>query len=465
MNLEFFHHGNESNDDAAPGQNFTRDLTENLLKKMVERHAVIGVIGLGYVGLPFALSSAKAGFRTIGIDTNNVRVDALRSGRSFLSHIETSTVAAVRKKLQVYGDYASLRLADVIVICVPTPITTNCTPDLSAVEEAADALGGQLRRGQLVILTSTSFPGTTEKIVGTILEKRSGLKVGRDFLLAFSPEREDPGNSRFTAQQVPRVVGGADEVSVNAAEALFNSLGVPTVRVSSTQTAEAVKLLENTFRAVNIAFVNELKTVFGRMDIDIWEVIAAAQTKPFGYMPFFPGPGVGGHCIAADPYYLIWRAREFHVSTRLTEMACDINRLMPEFVINGLIRALDTRLNRGLSGAQILIVGVAYKRNVDDVRDSPALRIMQLLEERGAVASFQDPLVPVLPSYDEYQELAGRAAVVASDLDYATYDSIVIVTDHDTIDYIKMEQNSPLLIDTRNAFERRGISTRKVVKL
>lgn len=464
MNLEFSHKNRESAASLISEDESGGDPVQALSKKLQARRAIIGVIGLGYVGLPLALTSTDAGFETIGVDLDESRVGALRAGDSFLSHIDGAAIGKTRGRLQVHSVYAPLSRADVVVICVPTPITSNCAPDLGPIEQATQELSTQLRPGQLVILASTSFPGTTEEIVGAILQQ-SGLQLGRDFFLAFSPEREDPGSKKFTAQQVPRVVGGTDQDSLELAEAFFGALAIPTVRVSSAQTAEAVKLLENTFRAVNIAFVNELKTVFSSMGIDIWEVIRAAQTKPFGYMPFFPGPGVGGHCIAADPYYLIWRAREFHVSTRLTEMACDINRLMPERVISGLIQALDCASKRGLNGAEILVVGVAYKPNIGDVRDSPALRIIQLLERRGATVSYQDPLVPVLPDFDEYAALAGRTSLPAIGVNYENFDCIIVVTDHDAFDYSRIAESGRLLIDTRNAFERRGISSQKLVKL
>jgi UDP-N-acetyl-D-glucosamine dehydrogenase len=439
-------------------------LADALVGKLEAREAVIGVVGLGYVGLPLALDCAQSGFRTIGIDLDEARVAAIREGRSFLSYIDDKALSDVRDSLEAYTGSTALAAADVVLICVPTPVTGNCAPDLGAVRAAARGARDNLRRGQLVVLVSTSFPGTTSSVVGAILEE-SGLRAGEDFLLAFAPEREDPGNTEFPARRVPRVVGSDAPQGLRAVEAFFAAIGTPTVAVSSSETAEAVKLLENTFRAVNIALVNELKIAFGRMGIDIWEVIRAAQTKPFGFMPFFPGPGVGGHCIAADPYYLVWRAREFHVSTRLTEMACDINRLMPDQVIYGLIEALDTVVGRGLRGARVLVVGVAYKRNIGDARDSPALRIMQLLEERGAEVCFEDPHVPVLPDIDGYAAFAGRCAVMPRSTDYADYDCVAIIADHDEIDYAAIAQHGRLIVDTRNAFQRRGLPLSKVVKL
>jgi len=342
------------------------------------------------------------------------------------------------------------------MICVPTPLTRHCEPDLSFVVSTAETIAAHLRAGQLVILESTTYPTTTRDVVRPILEK-GGLRAEQDFYLAYSPEREDPGNQTFSTARIPKVVGGLSPVSLALAKSLYESFVVSVVSVSSAETAEAVKLTENIFRAVNIALVNELKVIYSAMGIDVWEVIEAAKTKPFGFMPFYPGPGLGGHCIPIDPFYLTWKAREFGIATRFIELAGQINTAMPDYVVSELALRLDQAQQRGLNGANILILGLAYKRNVDDLRESPALRLMQRLERRGAVVSFFDPYIPLVPVTRDYGGLAGRRSIGWDPTRIGAFDAVLIATDHDGVDYAALAACARLIIDTRNACGRAGI--------
>ena len=428
------------------------------------RKAVLGVVGMGYVGLPLALAAAAAKYRVIGFDIDPKKVDRINSGNSYLKHIGSEQIARAvnEKKLRATADFQETNAVDAVIICVPTPLTANREPDLSFVERTAEAIVPYLRKGQLVVLESTTWPGTTAEIVKPILE-RTGLKSGKDFYLAFSPEREDPGNADFSTQTIPKVVGGDDANSRRLVTALYSSIMNRIVAVSSTKTAEAVKLTENIFRAVNIALVNELKVVYDAMGIDVWEVIEAAKTKPFGFTPFYPGPGLGGHCIPIDPFYLTWKAREYEISTRFIELAGEINTQMPRYVVDKLARAIDHRIGRGLSNSKILIVGIAYKKNVDDIRESPALKLIELIEARGASVDFYDPYVPLIPKSREHARLAGRPGIIWSESILNQYDAVVIATDHDAVDYRKLCQVASLIIDTRNACERAGCSGANVV--
>ena len=359
----------------------TADLVDELYRS---RRATIGIVGLGYVGMPLALAAWTAGFRILGYDSDSAKVEAINGGRSYIKHIASSEVAAaVRdKRLRATSKFAELSEANAVIICVPTPLTAHREPDLSYVADTARAMAPHLREGQLIVLESTTWPGTTVEVVKPILEE-SGLKSGEDFYLAFSPEREDPGNPNFSTKSIPKIVGGDDPVALRLASSMYGAIVAGIIPVSSTQVAEAVKLTENIFRAVNIALVNELKMVYGAMGIDVWEVIEAAKSKPFGYMPFYPGPGLGGHCIPIDPFYLTWKAREFDISTRFIELAGEINTSMPRYVVDKVAQALNTHFGRGLRGARILIVGVAYKKNVEDIRESPAFKLMELIEASG----------------------------------------------------------------------------------
>src|SRR6516162_2972616 len=346
--------------------------TSDLESLYREKRATIGIIGLGYVGMPLAVAAWTAGFRVLGFDVDREKVDSINAGKSYLKHIPGEAVAAAVKadRLHATANVADLNRADAIVICVPTPLTAHREPDLTYVEDTADAIAPHLRRGQLIVLESTTWPGTTIEVIKPILE-RNGLKSGRDFYLAFSPEREDPGNQDFSTKSIPKVVGGDDPMALRLASAMYGAIVSRTIPVSSTKVAEAVKLTENIFRAVNIALVNELKMIYDAMGIDVWEVIEAAKSKPFGYMPFYPGPGLGGHCIPIDPFYLTWAARHVGITTRFIELAGQINSSMPQHVVNEVARAIDAATGKGLRGARILIMGVAYKKNVADTRESP----------------------------------------------------------------------------------------------
>jgi UDP-N-acetyl-D-glucosamine dehydrogenase len=429
-----------------------------LSQRIADRTAIAGVIGLGYVGLPLAVAIARAGFRTIGFDIDPAKPELLRSGMSYIDAIKSEELICLVSKgrLDASTDFTKLAALDIIVICVPTPLTRNREPDLSFVETTARTIGKYLRRGQLIILESTSWPGTTEEIVKPILEA-AGLHSETDFFLAYSPEREDPGNSRFTTATIPKIVAGQGSHSAALVRAFYSSVVEKVIAVSSTTTAEAVKITENIFRAVNIALVNELKTIFDAMNIDIWEVIEAAKTKPFGYMPFYPGPGLGGHCIPIDPFYLTWKAREFGIGTRLVELAGEINVAMPKYVVGKLEEALDGRQRVSLGSSRILIVGLAYKKNVSDIRESPALEIMELLEKRGATVDYLDPHVPVVPFTREYPKFAGRRAVNASSR-FESYHAVLICTDHDSVDYATIVNSARLVVDTRNIVAKVGLA-------
>lgn len=437
----------------------------DLLRRIEARDAIVGVIGLGYVGLPLALATIRAGHRVIGFDIDAPKVAGLNGGRSPLRHIGDAALgdAIAAGDFQATTDFDRLEEADILLICVPTPLDRHREPDLSFVEGTARAIARRLRSGQMVVLESTTWPGTTLELVKPILEE-TGLRSGLDFLLAYSPEREDPGNAVFTTSAIPKVVGGDGRVALDLACAFYAGIVSRVVPVSSAATAEAVKLTENIFRAVNIALVNELKTIYDAMGIDVWEVIEAASTKPFGYMPFQPGPGLGGHCIPIDPFYLTWKAREFGVNTRFIELAGEVNTLMPRLVVEKLAQALDRQARRGLNGARILLLGMAYKRNVDDLRESPSLVLTRLLEARGARVDYHDPHVPEVPRTREHPELAGRRSVPADAESVARYDAVLVATDHDAVDHAAIARAARLVVDTRNACARAGVHGPHIVK-
>lgn len=424
----------------------------------------IGVIGLGYVGLPICLAAVEAGLEVIGFDIDTAKPEVLLRGESYLKHIPGASVraAVATGRFRAVSDFSVLAQVDAIMICVPTPLTPHLDPDLSYVVQTAETIARYLRPGQIVILESTTYPGTTSDVIRPILEK-TGLMVGSDVLLAFSPEREDPGNARFSSATIPKIVGADDDLSLAAVTAIYQAFVTHTVQVSSSRAAEAVKLTENIFRAVNIALVNELKLVYEPMGIDVWEVIDAAKTKPFGFMPFYPGPGLGGHCIPIDPFYLTWKAREYGIATRFIELAGQINSSMPQYVTNRLAMALDMQCGRGLNGARILVMGVAYKKNIDDMRESPSLKLIELVEARGAQADFYDPFVPVIPPTREHAALTGRKSVPWSQSLSAGYDAVLIVTDHDDVDYQAVVEHAALVVDTRNACRRNGVHSPKIV--
>lgn len=427
-------------------------LGEELLGRIKSRRASVGIIGLGYVGLPLGLTFAAKNFRVLGFDIDPQKVAAINEGRSYIKHIAAEDVrqAVSTSCLAATTEYSRLSEADAVILCVPTPLTRNREPDLSFVSETAEALVPHLRSGQLIVLESTTYPGTTRELLIPILEK-SGLKSGIDIFVAFSPEREDPGNPTHSTRSIPKVVGGDGETALEIARTLYGEVVTAVVPVSSTDTAEAVKLTENIFRSVNIALVNELKVVFAAMGIDVWEVIEAAKSKPFGFMPFYPGPGLGGHCIPIDPFYLTWKAREYGLSTRFIELAGEVNTAMPRHVVGQLADALNSRASRSMNGAKILILGIAYKRNVDDIRESPALRIIETLESYGATTGFYDPFISVIPMTREHARLAGRRGVELKKDVLSAFDAVMIVTDHDGVDYGAVVEGSRIVIDTRNA--------------
>lgn len=436
-----------------------------LAQRIRDRSAIVGVIGLGYVGLPLAAAFARGGFNTIGFDVDEEKKFAVHAGKSYIGAVRSDELGQLVRdgKLSATTDFSKLAECDAIAICVPTPLTRHREPDLCFVENSAREISKRLRRGQIVVLESTTWPGTTEEVVKPILES-GGLKSGSDFYLGFSPEREDPGNADFTTTTTPKVVAGDGEAASLLVRDLYSAVVNKTVVVSSPATAEAVKLTENIFRAVNIALVNELKVVYDAMGIDIWEVIEAAKTKPFGFMPFYPGPGLGGHCIPIDPFYLTWKAREYDLSTRFIELAGEINVSMPRFVISKLEKALDRHQSASLGSSKVLIVGLAYKKNISDIRESPALKLIELLESRGVVVDFYDPYVPEIPNTREHAELAGRRSVVESESVYARYNAVLICTDHDNIDYQAIRNSAQLVVDTRNVMERLGFRSERVVK-
>ena len=424
----------------------------------------VGIIGCGYVGLPLALRFAEAGHRVTGFDTDPTKVNLLNAGKSYIQHIQQTKIQQFvnSRHFAATTDFTRLKEVDAILICVPTPLDDRREPDLSFVEQTTAAIQPNLQRGQLVVLESTTYPGTTEELVLPILEK-SGLRcpiatgpenenLACEFFLAFSPEREDPGNKQYGLAQIPKVVGGLNPPSSRAAVALYAQVVSRVIPVSSTRAAEMAKLLENIFRSVNIALVNELKMLCLRMNIDIWEVIDAAATKPFGFMPFYPGPGLGGHCIPIDPYYLSWKAREFDFSTRFIELAGEVNTAMPYHVVDAIAAALNNH-KKSLNGSKLLILGMSYKKDVDDLRESPTLKIMQLLQQRGAAFDYNDPYFPHLHkmrhyNFEELKSVPLNAQTVAS------YDAVVISTDHSTYDFGAIVDAAKLVIDTRNATRR-----------
>lgn len=412
--------------------------------------AKVGIVGLGYVGLPLVQAFVSAGFRAIGFDVDQHKVDQLLAGQSYIKHVPPSWISQWinEQRFEPTADMRRLAEADAVLICVPTPLSESRDPDLSYVESTAQMIAAVLRPGQLVVLESTTYPGTTRDVVLPILAQ-SGLKVGQDFFLAYSPEREDPGNPNYTASGIPKVVGGIDSASLELALSLYAQAVVKTVPVSSCEVAEACKILENTYRSVNIAMVNELKVLFDRLDIDIWEVIDAAKTKPFGFQAFYPGPGLGGHCIPIDPFYLSWVARKLETPTRFIELAGEINHSMPHYVVARVTEALND-VGRPVRGSRIGILGVAYKKDVDDPRESPSFKLMELLEARGAVISYNDPYIPTLPTMRHYQ--VPRLASEPLTADYlASLDCVLIATDHSAYDYEFIVKYSRSIVDTRNA--------------
>jgi UDP-N-acetyl-D-glucosamine dehydrogenase len=424
---------------------------EASLKKAIDdRSAKIGIIGLGYVGLPLIRAFIAAGYRTLGYDVDQSKVDSLLAGKSYIGHISSQWIAEIvgDGTLEPTADMSRLAEADALLICVPTPLSDSRDPDLFYVESTTRSIAETLRPGQLVVLESTTYPGTTRDVMLPILA-RSGLTVGEDFFLAYSPEREDPGNPDFSADGIPKVVGGLEPASGRLAEALYSRAVVRTVPVTSCEAAEACKILENTYRSVNIAMVNELKVLFDRLGIDVWEVINAAKTKPFGFQAFYPGPGLGGHCIPIDPFYLSWVARRHGMNTRFIELAGEINTSMPQYVIHKVADALN-EFAKPVRGSKICVLGVAYKKDVDDPRESPSFELMKLLLSAGAALTYNDPHVPTLPSMRHYDLPAMSSSELTPDF-LAAQDCVLIATDHSAYDYTFLVKHSPLVVDTRNA--------------
>ena len=430
-----------------------------LQQRLEAKSATIGVIGLGYVGLPLVKAFAEQGIRVIGFDINQSLVDDLNRGHSIIDRVGNDALQGFidGKLFHATTDFAELVNADVINICVPTPLDRHQQPDLSHVEATGQSIAKHLRKGQLVVFQSTSYPGTTAEVLKPLFDA-TGLECGTDYLLAFSPEREDPGNPTHHFGNTPKVIGADDPASHAAAAALFEPL-VPSVKiVSSTRAAEAVKLTENIFRSVNIALINELKVIYQRMGIDIWEVIEGAKTKPFGFMPFYPGPGLGGHCIPIDPFYLTYKAKEFDMPARFIELAGEINTAMPYYVVDQLARALEARSAKVLNGANVLVIGASYKKNVGDTRESPALKLLDLLHQRGAVAQYHDPHVPILRTFRHFPALEGmESGDLEAQLEAA--DAVIICTDHDAVDYELVGRKAAVILDTRDAMRKKGVSS------
>ena len=417
-----------------------------------DKTITVGVVGLGYVGLPLLMQFCRQGNKTLGFDIDPVKVQAISKGESYIHHISSDALRenVASGLLSATTDFARVAEVDAIIICVPTPLTRHREPDISYILNTGRQIGPHLKPRQLVILESTTYPGTTDEDLRPVLEQLSKLQAGRDFHLAFSPEREDPGNPNYKTVDIPKVVGGHTPACGEAAAALYQRAGIHTIPVSSTRVAEATKLLENIFRCVNIALVNELKIVFDKMGIDIWEVIGAAKTKPFGYMPFYPGPGLGGHCIPIDPFYLTWKAREFDVESKFVELAGEINSAMPRYVVMRMMEALSDR-GKALKNARVLLLGIAYKKDVDDMRESPSLVLWDLLVARGAKVTFHDPFIPVIGKTREHPEFANRKSVPLTQQVLSQSDVVLIATDHSTVDYEFVMRHASFVVDTRNA--------------
>ncbi|MDR3288941.1 MAG: nucleotide sugar dehydrogenase [Peptococcaceae bacterium] len=441
-----------------------QDETAFALKQKIEAHqARIGVIGLGYVGLPLAVEKGKVGFPVVGFDVNEQRVAQVNAGENYIGDVKSEELRQLVRQgvIQATADFTRLAECDVVIICVPTPLTATRDPDISYMDEAARQIAGRLRSGQLITLESTTYPGTTQEVILPLLE-RTGLTVGKDFFLAFSPERVDPGNKRFTTKNTSKVVGGVTPACLEIAYTLYNQTIVNVVPVSSPAAAELTKVFENTYRAINIALVNELMLLCDRMGIDIWEVVEAAGTKPFGIQTFYPGPGVGGHCIPIDPFYLTWKARQYDFHTRFIELAGEINVEVSYYVVNKVVKALN-RNKKSLKDAEILILGVAYKKDIDDIRESPALKIMELLQREGAALSYHDPFIPVIEAHGGGPARLENRPLTEALL--AAIDCVLIITDHSQVDYSWVVEKAALVVDTRNATKNAVVGREKIVKI
>ena len=468
------------------------DYKKALLKKIDSKKAIVGIIGLGYVGLPLALEFAKKGFQTIGFDIDEKKIPILMKGKSYIKHIAEDRIkkSVDSGEFRATSDFSLLSNCDCIIICVPTPLDEHREPDLTFIENSAEIVSKYLKPGQLITLESSTYPGTTEEIllrklevVGSVKRKenlearnqksspQSGipsgeirnkkLAVGKDFFVAFSPEREDPNNPDYSTSTIPKVVGGVTSACLEVACALYDQVIVKTVPVSSPRVAEATKLLENIYRSINIALVNELKMVFARMNIDVWEVIEAAKTKPFGFEAFYPGPGLGGHCIPIDPFYLTWKAREYDINTKFIELAGEINTFQPYYVVEKAVEMLNSR-RKTLDGSKVLVLGASYKKNIDDMRESPSMKLIEIFKSKGAEVDYYDPYVPKLPPMRKYKFEMESIELTAKKL--KSYDLVLLSTDHDLFDYNLIFKNAKLIVDTRNAFGKRGLEGKNIHK-
>lgn len=425
----------------------------------------VAVVGLGYVGMPLSLQFARSGLSVLGLDIDREKVASANAGKSFIKHIESASIQEQldAKRFEASADFSRVKDMEAVVICVPTPLNKNREPDISYIIKTGESIAPHLQKGALVVLESTTYPGTTDEDLREVLEKGSGLKAGVDFNLAFSPEREDPGNPSSRVAEIPKVVGGLTPACAERAKGLYGKAIKQIVMVSSCRAAEATKLLENIFRSVNIALVNELKVVYEAMGIDVWEVIRAAKTKPFGFMAFYPGPGLGGHCIPIDPFYLTWKAREYGQNTRFIELAGEVNTAMPRFVVNRVAEALNEK-KKALNGSKVLLLGLAYKSNVDDMRESPTFVLMDLLKERGAEVAYHDPYIPVITPTREHGAWTGTKSAPWSKAEVEKYDAIVISTAHDCVNYSELAEWGSLVVDTRNAMANVKAGKAKVWK-
>ncbi|MBL79476.1 MAG: UDP-N-acetyl-D-glucosamine dehydrogenase [Nitrosomonadaceae bacterium] len=432
-----------------------------LLEKIQKKEAHIGVVGLGYVGLPLVIEFCKAGFSVIGLDIDEDKVEALSKGKSFIKHIPDEKIQALNElgEFKASTNFSLTETLDCVLICVPTPLNKNREPEMSYIVSTAKQISAHMKKGQLIILESTTYPGTTQEVLLPALESGSGMKGNTDFFVAYSPEREDPNNKDFTTSSIPKVIGSDHPDGLETSLALYSQIINTTVPVSSTRVAEATKLMENIFRSVNIALVNELKVVFDKMGIDVWEVIEASSTKPFGFMPFYPGPGLGGHCIPIDPFYLTWKAREYKANTRFIELAGEVNISMPEYVIQKSFMALN-QSEKSIKNSKILLLGLAYKKNVDDHRESVTFKIMDLLSQNGATVDYNDPHIPEIMPVREYKQFIGKKSAPLENL--GQYDLTIILTDHSSYDYEAIVEQSKIVVDTRNACGK--IKSKKIIK-
>ena len=434
----------------------------NLISKIEKKEVKVGIIGLGYVGLPLALEFTEKNIKVLGFDLDTNKIDILQKGDTYIKHITSERISnSINKNLfSATSDFSRLSEVDAIIICVPTPLNEHREPDMSYIINTAKTIQKFIRKGQLITLESTTYPGTTEEILLPMFQKNDFI-AGRDFFLAYSPEREDPNNPNYTTSTIPKVVGGITENCLKIAKKLYEQIIIKIVPVSNTKVAEATKLLENIYRSINIALVNELKMVFHKMGIDVWEVINAASTKPFGFQAFYPGPGLGGHCIPIDPFYLTWKAREYDVHTKFIELAGEINTFQPYYVVQRTMEVLN-EIGKPLKDSNILLLGVAYKKNVDDMRESPALKLIELLRDRGSIVAYNDPYVPKLPPTRKYKY--NMESINLSKENLKKFDLIILTTDHDNYEYEFIYKNANLILDTRNAFKKYGISNGKIRK-